>query len=219
MKGSVQDDSGLKRVLTISKLYDLFQNLIGGEKARKWVAKEIWKLRGGEKVVDMGCGPGSSLDYLPENIDYWGIDLSETYIETARKQYPTRGNFLVGTAADFINSSDTRLDKTDLILCNGLLHHLCDEEAVEVLELSKRILKPGGRLVCLEATFLVHQTWLSKWIISKDRGRYIRSEREWKKLIGKVFNSYSTDVVTGLIRIPYTHLIIECFREPSLRDE
>jgi ubiquinone/menaquinone biosynthesis C-methylase UbiE len=217
MPASIQDNTGLKKALTVSRLYEFFQNLLGGDNSRKWIAEEVWRLRGDEKVVDIGCGPGSSLSYLPKSVEYFGIDLSEAYIDTARKTYGDRGTFIVGTAQDFTGNSDPRLNNADVVLCNGLLHHLCDAEALEVLELSRKILKSGGRLICLEATFLRRQTRISKWIVSRDRGKYVRSEQEWKKLIETVFDFYSTSVLTGLIRIPYTHIVIECFNQSPLR--
>jgi ubiquinone/menaquinone biosynthesis C-methylase UbiE len=214
MKESAQDDSGLKRILTISHFYEFFQeNILGGRNARKWLAKAFWKLKGGEAVVDLGCGPGTILKYLPPDVDYVGVDISENYIRAARKRFSAKGTFFLGTTIDFLNHNGTRLNSADLVLCNGLLHHLSDHEAIEVLELSKRIMKPDGRLVCLEATFLARQTRLSRWIVSSDRGGYVRSEQEWKNLIGQAFDSYSTSILTGLIRIPYTHIIIECVNE------
>jgi 2-polyprenyl-3-methyl-5-hydroxy-6-metoxy-1,4-benzoquinol methylase len=101
----------------------------------------------------------------------------------------------------------------DLVTCNGLLHHLTDDEASEILEISKQFLRPGGRLVCLEATFLTRQTRLSKKMVNMDRGRYVRSEQQWKDLIARSFDTFSTSVVTGLIRIPYTHIVIQCVNE------
>jgi SAM-dependent methyltransferase len=209
-----QDDRGLKKLLTFSRLYDFFQNyLLGGKKARRWLAENVWKLKGGETVVDLGCGSGTVLDYMPHDIDYFGVDISENYVRAARQRFSERGKFFLGSVRDFLSQEDQRIRTADMVLCNGLLHHLPDDEAIEVLELSKRILKPNGRLVCLEATYLAHQTRASKWIVSTDRGRCVRSEQEWKDLLGRVFNCYSTWILTGLIRIPYTHIVIECVNE------
>jgi ubiquinone/menaquinone biosynthesis C-methylase UbiE len=211
---SMQDDRGLKKLLAVSHFYEFFQkHLLGGKNARRWLAKNVWKLRGGETVVDLGCGSGSILEYMPEDIDYFGVDISENYVRAARKRFSDRGTFFLGTACDLLNQGDPRIKTADMVLCNGLLHHLSDDEAIEVLELSKRIMKPNGRLVCLEATFLAHQTKISKWIVSTDRGRYVRSEQEWKDLLSRAFNCYSTWILTGLIRIPYTHIVIECVNE------
>lgn len=215
MKESGQDDSGLRRILSIWNLYEFFQGLLGGRNARKWVVKNVWKIRGREKIVDIGCGPATILKYLPHDVEYLGFDISENYIRAARKRFSGRGTFLLGSAHDFLNHLDDRFTGADLVLCNGLLHHLSDEEASEVLELSKRIMKSNGRLVCIEATFLARQTRLSKWIVSTDRGRFVRSEEQWKDLISRAFDIHSTSILTGLIRIPYTHILIECMKGRS----
>ena len=216
MKQSGQDDSGLKRLLTNSSVYDFFQkSLLGADNARRWLATNAWKPKSGEAIVDIGCGSGTVLEYLPPDIEYLGIDVSENYIRSARKKFSHRGTFFLGTARDFVNHDGSHFGSADLVLCNGLLHHLSDGEALEVLELSKRIMKPNGRLVCLEAVFLARQTRLSRWIVSTDRGRHVRLEQEWKNLIGQAFESYSTRILTGLLRIPYTHIVIECLNERS----
>jgi SAM-dependent methyltransferase len=213
MKESPEDNSGLRKFLTNPSFYVLFQRVLGGNGVGKFLADNFWKLKGGETVVDIGCASGFVLDYMPDDVKYYGVDISKNYIDAAHKKFSTRGTFLLGTARDLLNSGDALLKKVDLVTCNGLLHHLSDDEAIDVLEIAKQLLRPGGRLVCLEATFLTRQTRLSKRMVSMDRGRYVRSEQEWKKLLGKSFHSYSTSVVTGLIRIPYTHIIIECVNE------
>lgn len=216
MTQSNQDDGGLKKLLAFSRIYEFFQtHLLGGKKARSWLAKNVWKLKGGETVIDLGCGSGTVLDYMPPDMDYVGVDINESYVRAARKRFSERGRFFLGKVSDFLNQDDSRIRTADIVLCNGLLHHLPDDEVIELLELSKRIMKPNGRLVCIEATYLAHQTRLSKWIVSTDRGRFVRSEQEWKDLLSRAFNCYSTRILTGLIRIPYTHIVIECVNEES----
>lgn len=210
--GKMQDDSGLKSVMTLSWVYQQFQNGVGAKRLRKWLSDNCWRLKGGEKVVDIGCGPAVILDFLPRDVQYFGFDISEEYISSARKRFGDRGTFIVGTAEDFEGNPDKRLSGADLVLCNGLLHHLEDVEAVKVLQLSRDILNPAGKLVCMEPTFLVHQGALSKWIMSRDRGQNIRHEKEWKELLGQVFNRFTTNIATGLLRIPYAHIVMECQR-------
>ncbi len=212
MNESPEDNSGLRRFLTNPTLYVLFLRLLGGRGVGKFLA-DIWKLKGGETVVDIGCASGFVLDYLPNHIKYYGVDINKVYIDAAHKKFSKRGTFLLGTARDLLNNEDALRNNVDLVTCNGLLHHLTDEEAIDVLETAKKFLRPNGRLVCLEATFLTRQTRLSKRVVSMDRGRYVRSEEEWKNLIARSFNSFSTSVVTGLIRIPYTHIVIQCVNQ------
>jgi hypothetical protein len=64
-------------------------------------------------------------------------------------------------------------------------------------------------MVCLEPSFLLRQAPVSRWLLSRDRGRNVRSEQQWKALVRQVFPDAETHVLTGLIRIPYTHIVIE----------
>jgi len=203
--------NGLKSFLRVSRLYEQFQDLAGTRNLRRWLADRYCRFEGAEKVVDMGCGPGGMLDYLPRGINYVGFDLNEKYIKTARQAYGARGTFLVGSATEFFQNPDPHLNNADLVLCIGLLHHLDDNEVIRALELSKSIINPAGRLVCIEPTFLIHQRRFSKWMMSKDRGQHVREEHMWKDLVSKVFNTFSTNIATGLItRVPYIHIVIEC---------
>jgi SAM-dependent methyltransferase len=202
----MQRNNGIYKVLSLGWIYDWFQHLVGSKRAREWLVRNIWKC----KVVDMGCGTGEVLTYLPSDIDYVGFDLSEEYVEQARKRYDRTACFLCGTGEDFINDTDSPLRDADLILCNGLLHHLDDEEAITLLQLAKSSLAPDGRFCCVEPTFLIHQGWWSRCVTKMDRGQNVRSEQAWRELFSQVFTSFSCNVATGLIRIPYCHIIVEC---------
>ena len=83
----MQDDSGLNRLLTIGWVYDLFQFVAGSNRRTKWLAENCWQANPGERVVDLGCGTGSVLDYLPAGIHYVGYDFSEDYITQAQQQF------------------------------------------------------------------------------------------------------------------------------------
>jgi len=74
-------------------------------------------------------------------------------------------------------------------------------------------LAPHGRLVCLESCFLLRQAPLSRWLVSRDRGKNVRYEYEWKALVAKVFERFETHILTGHIRIPYTLIVIEAYDE------
>jgi trans-aconitate methyltransferase len=46
-----------------------------------------------QRVVDVGCGTGEILDFLPAGIHYHGFDLDPNYIAAAREKYSDRGRF------------------------------------------------------------------------------------------------------------------------------
>ena len=206
----MQDDAGLRRALTSGWVYSSFQNFVGAKRARQWLADEIWRCSNGDKFVDVGCGTGDVLEHLPPGVHYVGFDISEAYIDLARRRFGDRATFLVGTAGTFLDEPDSTLLGADLMVCNGLLHHLEDHEVREVLDLAATVLRPDARLVCFEPTFLPRHPPFGRWIMSKDRGKNIRTLAEWNDLARTVFPSSTSRVVTGLLRLPYTHVIIEC---------
>jgi SAM-dependent methyltransferase len=209
---AVQRTEGARSILSSAEGYSLFQELAGATRLRRWLAEHFWKIAPGSKVVDIGCGPGVVLPFLPPEIEFVGFDPSARYIELANRRFASRPRttFLCGVAADFLE--DARFQEADVVLCNGVLHHLDDREASEVLRFARRVLKVGGAFRCLEACYLVHQGRISRWITGLDRGANIRYEQEWKTLMGGVFDPYITRITTNLIRLPYIHILLEGFK-------
>jgi SAM-dependent methyltransferase len=210
----MQDDSGLKRLLGFSWVYASFQSLVGATRGAKWVCDHFWRARPGQKVVDIGCGPGNTAHLLPDGVQYVGFDVSAHYIDHARRTFANDPNktFLEGVAEDFLIQLPVQMQNADLVIMNGLLHHLNDEEALTALRLAHESLSPNGRLVCLEGCFLVSQAPMAHWLLKHDRGQNVRTESDWKALISKVFDNFDTYIATGLLRIPYTQIIIEAAR-------
>ena len=53
--------------------------------------------------------------------------------------------------------------------------------------------------------------------MAKDRGKNIRTEARWNEMARSVFPSCTARIVKGLLRLPYTHIVIEC-RNAVARD-
>ena len=210
----MQDDSGLKRILTRPWGYLAFKWLIGSARSSQWISRNFWMPRTGQKVVDIGCGPGNAIRLLPDDIEYVGFDISPDYIEHARALHggPARRTFLVGTAEDFVESLPEAMRDADLVIINGVLHHLDDVQAITALRLAHASLGPQGRLICVENCYLKSQARMARWLVSRDRGRNLRYESEWKALFSRVFDDFDTHILTGLLRIPYTHIVVEARR-------
>ncbi len=80
---------GLTSILEIATAYTLFQKFVGSSSCHKTYARDYVRPRMGDRVLDIGCGPASILEYLP-GVEYVGIDLSPKYIKAAQNRFGNR---------------------------------------------------------------------------------------------------------------------------------
>ena len=178
----------------------------------RWFYEQVVAVKPGQKVLDIGCGPAVSLSFLPQGIDYVGVDVSEAYIAAAKEKYGNRGVFLSGSVEDWVNDPRTR--DADVVMAVAMLHHLDDDEAFRVLRFAHQIMKDGARFVFYEPCYLAWHSKLSRYLMSKDRGQNIRTEQEWKDMVSSIFPRMSTNVLTGVNCLLYVCMIGQCYKNP-----
>ena len=200
-----------RRILSLPAAYRLFGNLTGAHRGRIECVETYIRPKDSDRILDCGCGPADLLDYLPD-VEYVGIDIDANYVAEARRRYGGRATFRVGPLGP---ETMTETAHYDLVLAMGVLHHLDDAQAEEFLNLARSGLKPGGRLVTLDPCYMAGQSRMARYIISRDRGNHIRSLEGWKQLVTPTFPSASYHVRHDLLRIPYTHLFMECEAEAT----
>lgn len=94
--------------------------------------KESLDYKEGMTVLDVGCGTGyyyRTLSQLDKNIDYTGTDITEGYLETARKNFP-EAKFIKGDLMSLPfddNSFDT-------VICVNVLQHLKHTEVKDAIK-------------------------------------------------------------------------------------
>lgn len=200
-----QITSGVRSILSYPRIYDTFQNLMGGRKRGAFV-DEFVRPEPGYRLLDVGCGTSQVLHFIPEGVEYWGYDTSPEYIAAAKKRYGNRGHFVCG---ELDRGELDNLPKFDVVLACGLIHHLNDDLAQDLLRLAHCALRPNGRFVAIEPCFAQGQNPIARFIITHDRGRHVRDENEYRRLAEPIFQQ-----VSGVVRhrawIPYTHWIMEC---------
>jgi len=205
---------GVYSFLGLPSFYDGFQRLVGARSAHEWLLYKHWGLKGFRGlVVDVGCGPGTIFEMLTQST-YTGFDINSDYIASAHARFGDRATFFHGDVR--LVRRDARLRDVDVVICLGVLHHLDDEETRGVVQFAQEILRPGGRFLGLEATYLIKQDRLSRLILKRDRGRNIRFQHEWDALLRQEFADVDSHVTTGLLRIPYTHYIYEATKGCSI---
>lgn len=108
------------------------------------------------KILDVGCGRGYlSLELAREGHDVLGIDSDQEMIQQAKKTMNTdpykseRGplNYQVQTFSEWKDPDY----KFDLIIFSRVLHHI--PEPAKALGRAHRLLRIGGRIICIEYAY------------------------------------------------------------------
>jgi ubiquinone/menaquinone biosynthesis C-methylase UbiE len=135
------------------KRFDQF----GADIYRK-MASLAWERSGGGRALDLGCGSGTQATCLLEaGFAVVAADLSSEGVRVARETI--RG---AGHHANVMNADAERIPiqdgAIDACTCGLLLHHFTELDAVAA-EL-KRIVRPGGVVVALDANAHNPPTWM-----------------------------------------------------------
>lgn len=203
------DDSGLRGLLTLPRVYDAFQSLVGSDGYRRWYVSELLKPTPGMRILDIGCGPGTMLRFLPKDVHYVGFDMNPKYIDYARKQFADRGSFV----AQRVGEAQIEAEGFDAVMANAILHHINDEEAAHLVNVAWSQLKPGGFLLTYDNAWVKGQSAIARWLISKDRGRHVRTPDEYLAIVRRRFDRMETTVRHDCYRIPYTNFTIKAFKD------
>lgn len=194
----------LRSALEFDFVYRTFQSMIGSS-ARARLVETYVRPQQGDRILDIGCGPADVLNHL-DQVEYVGVDVHPNYIRAASRRYGSKGEFHCLP----VGESLTQFGKFDLVLAIGLLHHLDDSEATTLLEVASRAIKPEGRLITLDGCFLQQQNWIARTLLNCDRGRFVRQYSEYLALAKTSFLEVRCSTRHDLMRLPYSHLIMEC---------
>ncbi|MDR5727421.1 MAG: class I SAM-dependent methyltransferase [Terriglobia bacterium] len=197
----------LPRVLAIPTAYQLWWNVVGGPAVAKVLVNEYVQPIADARILEIGCGPGTIVSYLPQS-NYLGFDLSPQYIELAKRRFP-KSRFVCERVSQFALA---REQSFDVVLALGIVHHLEDAEARQLFQIAHDALMPGGKLFTIDGVWTNGQSHAARWLLARDRGEHVRSEREYVGIASQVFNNIRPSIRHDLLRIPYTHLILECIR-------
>ncbi|MBW2687568.1 MAG: class I SAM-dependent methyltransferase, partial [Deltaproteobacteria bacterium] len=135
-----------------------------------------------DRILDIGCGGGDALRYLGSFETYHGFDTDEVAISFAQ-QRPEAGRSNVHfetapvTPATFQNVRPTR------VMMNGLLHHVDDEAAVQLLRMCGAT-NTVERIVTNDPVYLADEP-LNNILARLDRGRFVRRIEGYRDLVAR----------------------------------
>lgn len=197
---------GVRAIFSSPRIYDGFQNLMGATRIRQELVRDFIRPKPGMRLLDIGCGTAEILSFLPQEVEYWGFDISSRYIDAAHARFGARGHFHCGL---FSSHHVNELPEFDIVIAFGVLHHLSDDEARSLFALAKEAIKPDGRVVTIDPCFAEGQNPIARFLISKDRGQNVRAAEGYQGLPDLNFSK-----IDGQVRhrnwIPYTHWVMEC---------
>lgn len=136
---------------------DTYEKLYGNRKyyqatgsSKDYVKNWIEQNAKGKVFLDYACGNGSNA-LVAAKADAQlslGIDISSVSVQNAKRFAADAG--LENTSFVQADCENTKLpdNSIDVAICSGMLHHLDLSYAFPEL---RRILKPGGRILCVEA--------------------------------------------------------------------
>ncbi len=196
-----QKITSVYKLVTIPFVYELIQSALGQKKFRKQLCSGPLQTRPGDRVLDVGCGPATLLPLLG-GVDYLGMDLNPAHIEKAKANYRDKGRFICGNAVTEIEKAPGPFD---LILCIGLLHHLDDDEAAELINALSKRLSAEGRLVTCDPVYLEKQNFIARTLKDLDSGQNIRTPNGYAERFSTSGLPLKTEVRSGLLNVPYNH--------------
>lgn len=103
-----------------------------------------------KRVLDFGCGIGSSAPHLREafpDAEITGVDVSEKSLSVARQRFPGAANFV---AYDPSGAPPAPADGYDLIFSACVFHHIEHAEHVGIFRKLRERLAPGGVMTIFE---------------------------------------------------------------------
>lgn len=202
------------KILSIPICYDLFQTSVGSVKFRKkYVYDNVSKMNF-DSVIDLGCGTASTIDLIPKNVSYLGVDVSEKYLEKARTKTKDRRAILVN--ADIANPEWTKTDlnmKKTLGLALGIYHHVNDDQLNRTIGNLSATLEPGSTVISLDPVIDQKTTKMARWFAKNDRGRYLRDPDQYAQLFSEHGFSIKITITRNDFRIPYDLLLLSATKK------
>ena len=204
-----QITSGIRSLLASPRIYEAVQNLFGNPAFYREFVSLTLGATGGERVLDVGSGTSDILSYLPQDVEYVGVEPHAPYHRAAQARFGARGRFICGVLDETLARA---LGSFDIVILASVLHHLDDAEAARLLATLGAHSVADGMLATVDPVFVRGQSAVARLLISLDRGRNVRHVPGYRALAEAEFR-----IVEGRVRHqslpPYSNFIMTC-RDP-----
>lgn len=200
----------LHGVLEISTGYSFLLVASRAIAGRRVFMKDYSQIQPGNRVLEIGCGPGTNLEFMPEGTQYTGCDYNAEYIEFAQKKYRGKATFVCLSVDDLPAAN---LGEFDVALVIGVLHHITDDQVRAMAKGAQKVLRKGGSLLVWEPCWTETQSTLDRFMLSIDRGRHVRTATKYALLLEETFGRIETEfLMTPKILWPQSGCILRAVK-------
>jgi SAM-dependent methyltransferase len=208
-----EDKSGLKRLISFGWVYELIQFVAGANIYRTKMVSDYIRPFEGCKILDRGCGTGKYVKFLDKfckRYEYYGFDSEANYIEKGKAVFKNRPEIHLRHQMLTTETID-EIGQFDIVIAIGVMHHMNDEVVLSLLHTAKAALKPGGRLITYDPGRFENEKMMETFFANYDRGRNIRSQENYAKLIVQVFSDFK-GFEPMLTYYPSRNVVFECVK-------
>ena len=175
----------MKNFILKNKLfYRFYQNIIRRRKNEYDFIKFIFKSYTKEiHLLDLCCGDSYILNYISKYIkSYSGIDSNKRYLKQSQKDYPNFQFYYL----DINKINSLNIDNINFIFMNGAIHHLDNKTVKNLLDyIDKKF--PKAAFLSVDP-LRGENNFINKLMIDNDRGKFIRSKKEYKNIMNNLPN-------------------------------
>ena len=129
-------------------------------------------------ILDIGCGTGIAQQYLKSFREYHGFDTDSVAIDYARTNAKGPN---IRYECGLVKERDIETIRPTKIVLGGLLHHLSNTDATNLLRLCAKA--PSVRTIATSDPVYVSGDLVSNLISFCDRGRFVRRRKGYLALI------------------------------------
>jgi len=156
--------------------------------------KQVLQGKNQPLILDLGCGTGLLKKNFPQ-CKYTGIDTNRYYITYAKQRLT--GRFILG---DILALERLPIrEHFDFIVLNGVLHHMDNSMAAQLLSSLGNYLHESGKIIVIDHLYTDTLNPINKILLKGDRGSFSRTEIEYRTLfkIFPVVSYISFDIKAG----------------------
>lgn len=170
----------IARLLANATLYEFVQTATGSRISEARMRDLLGgSIEPGTRILDAGGGTGIIARVFDAGRNYCCMDLDLARLRVAQ-----------GRGASAIQGDVTRIPvstaSVDLVILRAISHHLSDDGFARMVAESRRVIKPGGRLLFLDAI------WAPSWLPGRllwriDQGSKPRTEERMRAVLENHF--------------------------------